>query len=131
MHMYYARISDALEELVFDQRLTVDEAMNKYFAADYSHRNSGRVRTRSEFAALATAARAEIAHGTVNVLDEFRDGDGDGYGERHVIDITKNDGTSERFEIYIIGRYADDGRFKSLNEAGFPLSGRTETAGTQ
>jgi hypothetical protein len=117
--MSYARISDALRDLVFDQRLTVEDAMDKYFAADYGHRNSGIARTRAEFAAMATGAREEIAHGTVTVLDEFRDGDR--YSERHVLEVVKRDGSTERAEIYIIGRFADDGRFASLNEAGFPL----------
>ncbi|WP_326567802.1 hypothetical protein VSH64_39220 [Amycolatopsis rhabdoformis] len=48
--------------------------MDKYFAPDFSHRNSGTARSRAELA-----------------------------------------------EIYLIGRYAEDGRFSSLNEAGFPV----------
>jgi hypothetical protein len=132
--MEYARISDALHDLVFSQRLTVDQAMDKYFADGYRHRHSGAVRSRAEFAEKAAAARARIARGTVTVLDEFRDGRG--YAERHLLTVVRNDGSAERTEVYVIGRYADDGRFASLNEAGFPVaeagpSGRdqAETAG--
>jgi hypothetical protein len=124
--MSYVRISDALRELVFDRRLTVEDALDKYFAADYSHRNGGIRLTRAEFAAMATGAREEIAHGTTTVLDEFRVGDR--YSERHVLDVVKKDGSTERAEIYIIGRYANDGRFASLNEAGFPLPGDVRSA---
>lgn len=37
--MEYARISEALRELVFEQRLSIEEAMDKYLADDYSHHN--------------------------------------------------------------------------------------------
>jgi hypothetical protein len=53
----------------------------------------------------------------VTVLDEFRDGLM--YAERHALDVTRRDGTTERAEIYIIGRYAPDGRFQYIHEAGF------------
>ena len=117
--MHYARISEALHDLVFDDELSVDEAMDKHFTDDYQHRNGGTPRTRAEFAAMAAGARREIAGGSVTVLDEFRAGDR--YGERHRLDIEKRDGSTERAEIYIIGRYAADGRFAAIDEAGFPL----------
>jgi hypothetical protein len=118
--MTHARFSEALHDLVFNQAISVDEAMDKHFAADYQHRNSGTPRTRAEFAALAEGGRAEITAFTITVLDEFRDGDR--YAERHLIDVTKRDGSTEQAEIYVIGRYAADGRFAVINEAGFPLS---------
>jgi hypothetical protein len=70
-------------------------------------RSSGRIRFDAE----------EVGHGTVTVLDEFRDGLM--YAERHALDVTRRDGTMERAEISIIGRYAPDGRFQYIHEAGF------------
>lgn len=90
--MEYARISEALRELVFEQRLSIEEAMDKYFADDHSRHNSGTPRTRAEFAEMARGGRAEIDHGTITVLDEFRAGDR--YGERHRLDVTKKDGAT-------------------------------------
>ncbi|MEV4602103.1 nuclear transport factor 2 family protein [Amycolatopsis sp. NPDC049253] len=109
--------SDALRDLCFSQRLSVDEAMDTYFAPGYTHRNSGQAKTRAEFAAMAARAREQIASGEIQVLDEFRDGDR--YSERHILDITNEDGGGERAEINLIGRYATDGRFLKINEAGF------------
>jgi hypothetical protein len=114
-----ARISQALRELAFDDRVPVAEAMDRYFAPDFEHRNSGQLRTRAEFAAMAAQAREGIAHATVTVLDEIQDGSH--YAERHLLDVTRKDGGKQRAEIYIIGRYAEDGRFAALHEAGFSL----------
>ena len=117
--MNYARISDVLRDLIFDQRMPIEDVMDTYCAPDFVHRNSGKLLTRAEFAAMAAQAREQITRGEITVLDEFRDGDR--YGERHVLDVTQQDGGVERAEIYLIGRYAADGRFLELNEAGFSL----------
>src|SRR5690242_18416575 len=117
--MSYARISDALRDLIFDQSMSVEDAIDTYFAPNFVHRNSGKSLTRAEFAAMAAQAREQIAKGDITVLDEFRDGDR--YSERHVLDYTNVDGGVERLVIYLIGRYAADGRFRELNEAGFSL----------
>lgn len=115
-----ARISEALRELVFDDREPVGRVMDRYFAPGFEHRNSGKLRTRAEFAAMAAQARQGIAEATVTVLDELRDGHR--YAERHLLDITGKDGSKKEMEVYVIGHYADDGRFAVLHETEFSPS---------
>ncbi|WP_157900989.1 nuclear transport factor 2 family protein [Mycobacterium terramassiliense] len=109
-----------MQELVFSHHGTIEELIDKYFADDYVHRFNGTVHTRAEFAAMAKAARAQIVKGTVTTLEEFCAGDC--YAERHLLDVTSTDGSTERTEVYVIGRYSDDGRFARINEAAVRLS---------
>jgi hypothetical protein len=115
-----ARISDALRELVLEQKLDVDTVMDKYFVPGFRHYHNGTEHSRAQFAGLATGARREIARGTVTVLDELRDGDR--YAERHTLDLVRADGSGEQAEVYIIGGCGPDGRFSYLHESGFPLA---------
>jgi len=112
-------IAEALRELVFAPVQSVDAVMDKFFAPGYVHRTSGRKQTREEFAEHARLARNEIIRGSATVLDELQTGSA--YAERHLLDVTRRDGGRQNSEIYIIGTYAPDGRFASLNETGFPL----------
>ncbi|ODR10127.1 hypothetical protein BHQ21_03240 [Mycobacterium sherrisii] len=114
--MNHLRVTDVLYELVFSCERTIEELVDAYFADDYEHRINGTVQTRGEFAAMARAARSNIVEGTATTLDEFWVGDC--YAERHVLEVTRRDGSTGRTEVYIIGQYAADGRFARLNEAG-------------
>jgi hypothetical protein len=114
------RISDALDELVFSPERSVEDVMDTYFADDYVHYSSGTAHSRAAFAAMVSAARSSISGGAVTTLDELRDGQS--YAERHLLDVVNADGSVERKEIFIIGRYSPDGRFACLNEAGFPVA---------
>jgi hypothetical protein len=53
------------------------------------------------------------------VLDEITDGRR--YAERHRNEITLNDGTVSRREVYVFGEFAEDGRFRRLTETGFDV----------
>ncbi|OBG26469.1 hypothetical protein [Mycobacterium sp. 852002-51057_SCH5723018] len=118
-------IGDAIRELLFSHHRTVDDVMNAFFADDYEHRDNGKAYTRAEFASAAWAARANISHGTVITLDELRYWNR--YAERHILEVTKVDGSVECTEVYVIGRYAIDGRFATLHEARLPLASPNET----
>jgi hypothetical protein len=113
-------IGDALRELLFSHHRTVDDVMDSFFADDYEHRDNGKAYTRDEFARAASAARANVAHGSVVTLDELRYWNR--YAERHILDVTKVDGSVECAEVYVIGRYSVDGRFAALHEARLPLA---------
>ena len=93
--------------------------MDTCFADDYLHYMNGIAYSRADFAATAAGARLKISHGTVTTLDELRAGQS--YAERHLLDIVNRDGSVERTEVFVIGRYSPDGRFARLNEAGFPV----------
>ncbi|MER7888848.1 hypothetical protein ABTX15_03370 [Micromonospora sp. NPDC094482] len=117
--MYQVSISDALRELVFEPTLDLHEALERFYAPDYTHRSDGKTLDRAEFAEMVARTRTQIARGTVTVLDELRDGSR--YAERHVFEITMVDGATARREIAIFGSFAPDGRFQHLSETGFDL----------
>ncbi|MFF3440138.1 hypothetical protein [Streptosporangium sp. NPDC002721] len=118
--MNHARISEALRELVFEPRLELDEALDKYYAPGYTHRSDGTSIDRAEFVEMVAGTRSRIVSGTVTVLDELRDGSA--YAERHVFEITMVDGSTHRREVSVFGSFAEDGRFRELSETGFSVA---------
>ncbi|MEU7589223.1 hypothetical protein AB0A95_23375 [Micromonospora sp. NPDC049230] len=117
--MIPVRISDALRAVVFEPTRDLAEALDEFYAPDYTHRSDGATLDRAEFGEMVTRVRGQIVSGTVCVLDELRDGLH--YAERHVYEITLVDGSTARREIAIFGSYAEDGRFRHLSETGFDL----------
>ncbi|MET8202871.1 hypothetical protein [Micromonospora taraxaci] len=113
------RISDALRAVAFEPTRDLNEALDEFYAPDYTHRSDGKTVDRVEFAEMVTRVRAQIVSGTVTVLDELREGLH--YAERHVFEITMADGSTAKREIAIFGSYAEDGRFRHLSETGFDL----------
>jgi hypothetical protein len=111
--------ADALRELLFCPHRSVDDVVNAFFAQDYEHRVNGTTYSRGEFARLATLARSDVAHGNVFILEEFRFWNR--YATRLVLEINKTDGSDEHVEIYAIGQYAIDGRFRRLNQSHFSV----------
>ncbi|MBM7489012.1 hypothetical protein JOD64_000234 [Micromonospora luteifusca] len=79
------------------------EALDKFYAPDYTHRSDGKTLDRAEFVEMVTRVRAQIVSGTVTVLDELRDGLH--YAERHVFGITMADGSTAKREIAIFGTW--------------------------
>ncbi|MGQ5261190.1 hypothetical protein ACTWLT_10580 [Micromonospora sp. ZYX-F-536] len=117
--MNQVRISDALRQVAFEPTLDVNEALDRFYAPDYTHRSDGKTLDRAEFAEMVARVRSQIVSGTVTVLDELRDGSR--YAERHVFEITMADGSTARREIAVFGSFAEDGRFQHLSETGFDL----------
>ena len=113
------RISDALRAVVFEPTRDLTEALDEFYAPDYTHRSDGETLDRAGFVEMVTRVRGQVVSGTVRVLDELRDGLR--YAERHVYEITLADGSTARREIAIFGTYAEDGRFRHLSETGFDL----------
>jgi hypothetical protein len=119
--MTYARISDALRDLVLepDSCAEPDQVLDRYYAPDYTHRTDGKTVDRGEFAEMVARARSQVAEGTVTVLEELRDGSA--YAERHVFHITLKNGATQDREVAIFGTLAADGRFRHLSETGFDI----------
>ena len=115
--MTTVRVSDAIREAALGPRLELDEALDKYYAPGFTHRSDGVTQDRAAFAAMVGRLRDRIVGGTVTVLDEMVDGSR--YAERHVYEATLVDGTTVKREIYVFGEFAEDGRFRSVTEAGF------------
>ncbi|MET7670526.1 hypothetical protein [Micromonospora luteifusca] len=117
--MIPVRISDALRAVAFEPKRDLTEALDQFYAPDYTHRSDGKTVDRAEFVEMVARVRAQIVSGTVTVLDELRDGPH--YAERHVFEITMADGSTAKREVAIFGTYAEDGRFHHLSETGFDL----------
>jgi len=119
--MTYARISDALRALLFepDSGAELNQVLDRYYAPDYTHRTDGKTLNRDEFAEMVARVRSQVAEGAVSVLDELRDGSE--YAERHVFYIRLKNGAAQDREVAIFGTFAEDGRFRHLNETGFDL----------
>jgi hypothetical protein len=119
--MEYVRISDALRALLLepDSGTELNQVLDRYYAPDFTYRAEGKTLDRSEFAELVARFRSQVAHGTVTVLDEHRDGSA--YAERHVFHITLKNGATQDREVAIFGTYAADGRFRHLSETGFDI----------
>lgn len=120
---YYTRISDALRlrALLFepDSGAELNQVLDRYYAPDYTHRTDGKTLDRDEFAEMVARVRSQVAEGAVTVLDELRDGSA--YAERHVFHIRLKNGATQDREVATFGTFAEDGRFRHLNETGFDL----------
>jgi hypothetical protein len=117
--MSHASISEAVRALVFEPGLGLHEALDQFYAPDYTHRLDGRTVDRAEFAEMVARVRSEVAEGTVTVLDELSDGVN--YAERHVFRVVLADGSVQHREVAMFGTFAEDGRFRHLSETGFDV----------
>ncbi|MFI8081594.1 nuclear transport factor 2 family protein [Kitasatospora sp. NPDC086009] len=117
-------IATALTALLFTPGLDLAEAVDRHFAPDYRQRTDGSWADRAEFTAHIAHLREVVASGRVEVLDELVQGDR--YADRHVVDVTKTDGSTVRMEVYVFAEFAPDGRFRRLEETTLMLRGGEE-----
>ncbi|MEU1425095.1 nuclear transport factor 2 family protein [Kitasatospora sp. NPDC005751] len=117
-------IATALTDLLFTPGLDLAEAVDRHFAPDYRQRTDGSWADRAEFTAHIAHLREVVASGRVEVLDELVQGDR--YADRHVVDVTKTDGSTVRMEVYVFAEFAADGRFRRLEETTLMLRGDEE-----
>ncbi len=108
---------DALRELLFCSHRSVADVMDAFFAQEYEHRDNGKTYSRDEFANFCALERAQIAHGNVVTVEEFRFWNR--YATRLVLEANKTDGSEHHVEINAIGQYAIDGRLLKLSQARF------------
>lgn len=113
------RISDAIRDVAFEPSLSVEEAVDKYYAPDFTHHSDGKVLDRDGFLRMVTGIRGRVAEGEVTVLDEFFDDDK--YAERHRYRMTLTDGTVVHRELFYFATFAEDGRFRTVHETGFDV----------
>jgi hypothetical protein len=108
-------IKDAVEDLLNQQRFTVDEAVDRHFSPTFRQRTNGRWDDRAAFLARIVLLREAVEHATITVLDELADAER--YAERHVIQLVKRDGERIVQEVYVFAERDSDGRFTCLEEA--------------
>ncbi|MCP1576404.1 nuclear transport factor 2 family protein [Herbaspirillum rubrisubalbicans] len=107
-------IQDAIEDMLTNVQLTVEEAIARHFVPSFRQRVNGAWLDQAGFEARIAALRQMVDSVTITVLDEFFDSDR--YAERHIIDIQKRDGDRIRQEVYLFAQRSQDGRFIRIEE---------------
>ena len=108
-------IKDAVEDLLNNRQLSVDEAVDRHFGPTFRQRTNGIWDDRAAFHARVVRFREMVEHSTITVLDELAN---DGYyAERHVVDLVKYDGERITQEVYVFAQRDPDGRFNQIEEA--------------
>lgn len=108
-------IKDAVEDLLNNRQLTVEEAIDRHFGPAFRQRTNGSWDDRAAFRARIIQLRDVVEHTTITVLDELIDADS--YAERHVVDLVKRDGERIVQEVYVFAKRDPDGRFTRIEEA--------------
>lgn len=114
-------IAAALTDLIFNPGLDLHEAADRHFAPNYRQRTNGKWDDRKDFLEHIAHLRTFVADGSVEVHDE--QSDGIRYADRHIVHITKKDGSTVRTEVYLFGDFAPDGRFSRIEEVTLMLEG--------
>ncbi|MDQ1218283.1 hypothetical protein [Microbacterium arborescens] len=118
------RIRTALDVLLNDRDISVDDAVRRYFSDDYRQRTDGIWSDRTEFAEHIAHLRQITRRAEIEILDELKHDRS--YADRHRVHITKIDGTTVTHEVYLFGTLAEDGRFSEVHEVTHMVTG-TET----
>ncbi|MFD7833989.1 nuclear transport factor 2 family protein [Streptomyces sp. NPDC059761] len=119
--MTRTRIEAALNDLIFNRDITVEEATDRHFTPQYRQRTDGEWADRAGFIEHITHVRGVVADGHVEVHEELCDGSK--YADRHTAHITKKDGSTVRMEVYLFADLAPDGRFDRIEETTLMLEG--------
>jgi hypothetical protein len=119
--MTHTNIAAALDDLLFDLSLPLDEAIDRHFTADYRQRTNGTWDDRTGFAAHIAYLRDVIKDGRVQVHEELVDNSK--YADRHTVTVTKLTGETVTMEVYLFADLAADGRFRRIEETTLLLAG--------
>lgn len=114
-------IAQALNDLLNNHSVPLESAIDRHFAPGYRQRTDGIWSDRNEFSDHIAHLRSVTESTEVAVLDEFRDGTR--YADRHIVTVTKRDGSRVVQEVYLFGELADDGRFLRVEETTLMLEG--------
>jgi len=107
-------LKEAIEDLLNNRELTVDEATDKHFAPDFRQRTNGSWDERVTVIARITDLREVIAQATITGLNEFDNIKS--CAERHIIELVKHDGERICQEVYIFAERGHDLRFSKIEE---------------
>ncbi|MFG2527394.1 nuclear transport factor 2 family protein [Streptomyces sp. NPDC048516] len=119
-------IEAALNDLLFNDEITLQEAADRHFAPEYRQRTDGQWADRAEFLEHITHVRTLVAGGHVEVHEELYEelyGGGGKYADRHTAHITKKDGSTVSMEVYVFADLTPDGRFGRIEETTLMLRG--------
>jgi hypothetical protein len=109
----------AVEDLLNNRQLTVQQAVDRHFAPSFRQRTNGIWEDPVAFEAKITQYRKIVKFATITVLDELVDGTR--YAERHVVDLIKSDDERVVQEVYVFAERDGDGRFVRIEESTLKL----------
>lgn len=113
-------IASALADLLGGSE-PLETVLDRHFAPSYRQRTNGHWDNREGFAQHIAHLREVVADIHVEVLDEHVNGHS--YADRHVITVTKQDGSTVIQEVYVFALLDDHGRFEQLEEVTLLLTG--------
>ncbi|MFJ3231525.1 nuclear transport factor 2 family protein [Streptomyces sp. NPDC086787] len=114
-------IKAALTDLLLNDEVTLEEAVERHFTPDYRQRTDGEWANRAEFIQHMEHVRAVVAGGEIEVHEELSDGTK--YADRHTCHMTKKDGSTVTMEVYVFADLAPDGRFNRIEETTLLIKG--------
>lgn len=107
-------IRDAVNDLLNNQQLTAEEAVERHYGPSFRQRTNGSWDDRPAFLARIADLRKVVEHATITVLDELADGNR--YAERHVVDLVRRDGGRILQEVSVFAERDSEGRFIRIEE---------------
>lgn len=119
--MRNADIRLALDELLNQRHLPLDDVLDRHFSPEYRQRTNGHWDDREAFSRHVQKLREVVASARIEVLDEIRDGNR--YADRHRVHVTKHDGGEVVQEVYLFAELDAAGRFLRVEEATLMLEG--------
>ena len=114
-------IKNLLDDLLNHQDESVPDVMDKHLSSDYRQRTDGTWDDRDGVGRHFEHLRTLVQHAEISVLDEITDGRT--YADRHIVHITKRDGSRVTQEVYLFGDLDREGRFTRVEETTLMLSG--------
>ena len=114
-------IHSALDGILNQQEVPLEDVLDRHFSPDYRQRTNGRWDDREAFARHARKLRDLVASARIEVLDELRHGYR--YADRHRVHISKRDGSQVVQEVYLFAELDGKGRFARVEETTLMLEG--------
>ncbi|AKT51704.1 nuclear transport factor 2 family protein [Arsenicicoccus sp. oral taxon 190] len=113
-------IRSALHDLLATSE-PLDAVVDRHFTDDYRQRTNGTWDDRAGFVDHIQHLGEVVRDVDITVLDEYDDGER--YADRHVVEVTKRDGSTVVQEVYVLARRDTSGRFQRLEEVTLMLEG--------
>lgn len=117
-------IAVVLNKLLNQQELPLLDVVDEYFHPEYRQRTNGCWDNRNAFIQHMLKLRELVASVKIEVLDELQQGLS--YADRHLVHVTKRDGSLTTHEVYLFAQLHTDGRFLRVEETTLMLEGKQE-----
>ncbi|WP_115563348.1 nuclear transport factor 2 family protein [Xanthomonas arboricola] len=108
----------AVEDLLNNRQLSVEEAMDRHFSPDFRQCTNGLREDRTAVSERIVQLRDDLQHATFVVRDEFCCGNR--YAQRHTIALAMRNGPALALDVYVFAERDADGRFLWIDEAVHP-----------